>query len=326
LAKISFTGTIRAASKETMRRISVIHPKNFRQKGTHAKAIFALGMVCFFWGTTWIASKQGVKYMPALQLAGIRQLLGGSCYLLYFLYKGATWPKGKEWGPIILLAILNFSLSNGLSTWGVKYITAGLGSIIGAIVPLWIVLIGYLRTRELKPITTFGIVLGFGGICVVFFEHLHDFFNPQFSFGIFMSITATLTWAIGSLYTKKQALSFNPYMSIGLQMVISGIALSAVSGVTGATVPIWEIPWQSWVAISYLVIFGSVISFIAYLYALQHLSAEQSSIYAYINPIIAVLFGAALFQEPLTIYIIAGGMITLLGVYLVQRGQKAINN
>ena len=103
--------------------------------------ILALCWVSFFWGTTWIASKEGVKHMPALQLVAIRQFLGGFLYISFFLYKKAPWPKGKQWKTIIILSILSFVLSNGLSTWGVKYISSGLGAIIGALVPLWIVII-----------------------------------------------------------------------------------------------------------------------------------------------------------------------------------------
>ena len=82
--------------------------------------ILALCWVSFFWGTTWLASKEGVKHMPALQLVTIRQFLGGILYVGYFFIKKEPWPKGKEWRTILVLAILNFMLSNGLSTWGVN--------------------------------------------------------------------------------------------------------------------------------------------------------------------------------------------------------------
>ena len=132
--------------------ISYLNPLHFRKRGKRGKAFIALGMVCFFWGTTWLASKEGVRHMPALQLAGMRQLIGGTCYVIFFLAKGATWPKGKEWFPILVLSCLNFFLSNGLSTWGVKYISAGLGSIIGAIFPLWLVVIGlFAQKSRMKP-------------------------------------------------------------------------------------------------------------------------------------------------------------------------------
>lgn len=307
-------------STDAIKSLSAFNPLTIRKKGTRAKAIFALALVCFFWGTTWLASKEGVRHMPALELAGIRQLIGGACYVIFFLSKGAKLPKGNEWVPILVLSFLNFMLSNGLSTWGVKYISAGLGSIMGAIFPLWLVVIGIFSSRGKIPVKAIiGLLLGFGGVCIIFYEHLQDFLIPDFRFGILLSLAATWTWAFGTLYTKKQAVNFNPYFSLGLQMVISGIAVFSISRVSKTFIPVTEIPWQSWAAIAYLVIFGSIIAFIAYLYALQILPTEQASVYAYINPIVAVVLGSIIFDEKLTLFIIIGGAVTLLGVYLVNK-------
>lgn len=280
--------------------------------------IIALCCVCFFWGTTWIASKEGVKHMPALQLAGIRQFIGGSLYVVYFLYKKAPWPKGKQWRTIFILSILNFTLSNGLSTWGVKYISSGLGAIINAVFPLWIVIITIFSGQKLARLAVFGLIISFGGVCVIFYEHLNDFINPDFRFGILLSIIATISWAFGSLYTKKKAATFNPYFSLGLQMFISSIIVLAITGATGTGVNITSIPANSWWSIGYLVLIGSVLTFIAFIYMLQRLPAEINSIYAYINPIVAVLLGAIIFGEPLTLAIAIGGSVTLGGLYLVN--------
>lgn len=280
--------------------------------------ILALCWVSFFWGTTWLASKEGVKHMPALQLAGIRQLIGGMLYVGFFLYKKTPWPKGKQWKTIFILSILNFVLSNGLSTWGVKYISSGLGAIIGAIFPLWIVLITVFRGEKIARLSILGLVISFGGVCVIFYDHLADFLKPDFRFGIFISLIATFTWAFGTLYTRKKAASFNPYFSLGLQMLISSLITLAIIGATGTGVNINAIPVNSWWAIGYLVIIGSVLTFIAYIYMIQRLPAEISSIYAYINPIVAILLGAIIFGEPLTLAIAFGGAVTLCGLYLVN--------
>jgi drug/metabolite transporter (DMT)-like permease len=280
--------------------------------------ILALCWVSFFWGTTWLATKEGVKHMPALQLAGIRQFIGGMLYVGFFLLKKAPWPKGKQWKTIFILSILNFVLSNGLSTWGVKYISSGLGAIIGAIFPLWIVLITVFRGEKIARLSILGLVISFGGVCVIFYDHLADFLKPDFRFGIFLSLFSTLTWAYGTLYTRKKAASFNPYFSLGLQMLISSILLLAFTGATGTGISITGIPAISWFAIGYLTIIGSVLTFIAYIYALQHLPAHVSSVYAYINPIVAVLLGTIIFNEPLTTAIAIGGTVTLCGLYLVN--------
>lgn len=280
--------------------------------------IIALCWVSFFWGTTWLASKEGVKHVPALQLAGIRQLIGGILYVAFFLYKKAPWPKGKQWKAIFILSILNFVLSNGLSTWGVKYISSGLGAIIGAIFPLWIVIITLFNGQRLARLSIFGLVVSFCGVCVIFYDHLADFFKPDFRFGIIISLIATVSWAFGSLYTKKKAASFNPYFSLGLQMLISSFITLAIVGATGTGVNISSIPANSWWAMGYLIIIGSVLTFIAFIYMLQRLPPEINSIYAYINPIVAVLLGAIIYDEPLTTAIAIGGSITLCGLYMVN--------
>ncbi len=284
--------------------------------------MLALCWVSFFWGTTWLASKEGVKYMPALQLAAIRQFIGGALYVSFFLFKKATWPKGKQWKAILILSVLNFVLSNGLSTWGVKYISSGLGAIIGAIFPLWIVIISFFRGERLARLAVIGLIVSFGGVCVIFYDHLSDFLKPDFRFGILLSLIATLTWAFGSLYTKKKAASFNPYFSLGLQMLISSILLFAYTGATGTSVNVTTIPMESWWSIAYLVVIGSVFTFIAFIYALQHLPAEISSIYAYINPIVAVILGALIYNESLTTMIVLGGCVTLFGLYLVNKAMR----
>jgi drug/metabolite transporter (DMT)-like permease len=309
------------------RQASFLNPFTFKQKGTQGRAIFALSVVCFFWGTTWVASKEGVRYMPALQLAAIRQTTAGLLYVSYFLLKKTALPRGKEWLPVMVLSVLNFMLSNALSTWGVKYISAGLGSIIGSIFPLWLVLIGLLGANtSVNRKASVGLAFGFTGICVIFYQYLQDFLNADFRFGIFLSVASTWSWAIGTIYTKKEAVKFNPYFSLGLQMLISGPLVYLVSSVTNNVVPFENIPWQSWAAIAYLVLFGSVISFVAYLYALQNLPTEQVSLYAYINPVVALFTGALIFGEKLTFAIVVGVLITLVGVRLVNKAVKADSN
>lgn len=296
-----------------------IYSSFLRHRGTRFRALFALGLVCVFWGTTWIATKFGVSHMPALQLAGIRQFFAGSAYLAYFSMKGKMLPRGKEWLPILILGFLNFVFTNGLTTWGIQFITAGLGAIISSIFPLWLMLIGLFSSEYKVPgKAVWGLLLGFSGICVIFSEHLGDFLNADFRFGIFLSLTASLSWATGTFFTKKAVKNFDPYFSIGIQMFISGIVLYCTAWGSGMTVPVRLIPWQSWAAIFYLVLIGSVLTFAAYLYALQNLPTNLVSTYGYINPVVAVLLGALLFNEKLTLFIAAGGVITLAGVYLVN--------
>ena len=304
---------------DTINGLLLYTPKNLKQKSPDFLALLALGMVSLVWGTTWVVSRQGVLHMPALQLSGVRQIIGGSCYLLFFLFKKYPLPSRSDFIPLIVLSILNFVMSNGLSTWGVKYISAGLASIIGAIFPLWIVLIGYAAGTSNPPKKAIaGVLIGFSGICVIFYDHLSDFINPDFRVGIFLSLIATLSWAFGTLYTKKHAKVFNPYFGLGFQMVLAGLILTIISSFDPAFMSVSEIPAISWFAIFYLVIFGSLVGFTCYLYALQHLPTEQTSIYAYINPLVALVTGWIVLGEEISFIILLGCLITLFGIYLVN--------
>lgn len=299
-----------------------IYAKIQNQKNQLGLPILALIWVCIAWGTTWLASKEGVKHMPAFQLAGVRQFIAGLCYIAFYIWKKEAFPRGKQWRTIITLALLNFTLSNGLSTWGVKYISSGLGAIIGAIFPLWIVIFSLFKGEKIKKNAIIGLLVCTGGIIVIFNEYLSDFINPYFTFGIFLSVISTITWAIGSVYTKEKASDFNPYFSLGLQLFISSLIILSITWISGDSVSVFEIPLKSWLALGYLVIIGSIITCIAFVYALQKLPTELSSIYAYINPIVAILLGSVIFGEPLTLLLAIGGMITLLGLYMVNKALK----
>jgi len=287
------------------------------------KAYLALFVVCIVWGVSWVGTKAAVKYMPPIQMVGIRQIIAGLAYVLFFVMRGKSLPKGKEWYPIILLSALNFMISNGLATWGVKLTTAGLSSILGAVFPLWLVLILTLRgSSKIPPLAWLGILLGFGGICIIFYDHLAELFHPGFQLGVILGLMAALAWAFGTVYTKEFALSFNPYHSIGWQMLISGIVLTLIAQVSGNVIPLNEVKLYTWGAIAFLVIISSIIAFVAYLYALQKLPTGLVSIYAYINPIVAVVTGSILLNERMTLVMMAGAIITLTGVYIVNKSLK----
>ena len=181
-------------------------------------------------------------------------------------------------------------------------------------------MIGLFDRRRIKisPKAIAGMLFGFAGICIIFYDHLKEFLDTNFRYGIIISLTASLTWAFATIYTRQQARHFNPYFGIGLQLLISGTVLFIISAISGNIVPLYLISWQTWSIIAYLVVFGSVLSFFAYLYALQRLPTAQVSIYAYINPVVAVLLGSLVFSEKLTLYIAAGGLVTLFGIFLVN--------
>jgi drug/metabolite transporter (DMT)-like permease len=301
-----------------------LQPLSPERHSERTKALFAVGLVSFFWGTTWLASKRGIAHMPALQMSGIRQLAGGSLYILYFSLKGYRWPTRSQLLRLTWMSVLMFVLSNGLSTWSVQYIPSGMGAVIGAIAPIWIAVFSLFLFKDTRMnlMTSAGLLLGFGGILIIFSDYLEALFNSDFYLGIIMGIVSTMTWALGTLFTVKHAKEFDPYYGIGWQMFLSGIILSAMAWATGHRIPLAEIPAVSWYAIAYLVVVGSIITFAAFIYSLKRLPAAQASVYAYINPIVAVAIGSFMNDEKFNSVIAGGTAVTLLGVYLVNTGFK----
>jgi drug/metabolite transporter (DMT)-like permease len=301
---------------------STLQPLRPSKQTDRTRALFAVGIVSLLWGTTWLASARGIAHMPALQMAGIRQLIGGGVYIAYFRFKGFKWPNRAALLQFTWMSVVMFVVSNGLSTWSVKYIPSGLGAVIGAIAPIWIAVFSLFMFKDtrINRTTGLGLLLGFGGIVVIFYEYFDAILNSSFSIGLLMGLVATMTWGLGTLFTVKHARNINPYYSIGWQMFISGLILTAIAVMSGQRIPITEIPAESWYAIAYMVIAGSVIAFAAFIYALKRLPAAQASVYAYINPVVAVAIGSLLNNEKLTMLIAVGTMITLFGVYLVNTG------
>ena len=300
--------------------LSLNRGRSRRKKSKRATALFAVGVVSILWGTTWMASKVGIKYIPALQLSGLRHLIGGGLYVLYFALFKKMVPQKHQFIQIAWMSILMFVLSNGLSVLSVVYMPSGLGAVVGAIAPIWVVLFSvFVFNRiKIKPQTILGIVVGFLGVIITFYEFLGDILHSDFSLGIIFGVISSITWALGTLFTAKQTKDMDPYFAMGWQMFLSGLILNTISFASGNFVNYNKIPAEGWYSIAYLVIIGSVIAFGAYIYALKRLPATLVSIHSYINPIVAILIGTILMNEALTTFIFIGTIVTLIGVYIVK--------
>ena len=293
-----------------------------------AKGLTAVAIVSILWGTTWMASKVGIKYLPALQLSGLRHVIGGGLYVIYFAVFKKMFLRKDQFLRIFMMAIIMFVLSNGLSVLSVAYMPSGIASVVGAIAPIWVVIIGYFFQKNTKLLaqTIIGIVLGFAGVIICFYDYMSEIKEGSFALGIFYGLISSITWAIGALLTAKQAKDTDPYFSLGWQMLLSGILLNLISFVTGDFVEIDHLPKEAWLSIAYLVIIGSVIAFGAYVFALKRLPAALVTVHAYINPIVALIIGSLLLDEQLTKNIAIGTIATLLGVFLVNNSFRKTTN
>ena len=225
------------------------------------------------------------------------------------------------------MALLMFVGANGLSTWSLKYIPTGLSALIGALYPLCVVLIEFFffNNKNINILTITGLLLGIGGVGIVFYESAFHHRPPNFFSGVGLSAAAMLAWSIGTIVISRNKLKINPYYATGWQMLISAAILLPIAYATQPLIPLQDISARAWMAIAYLVIMGSIISFAAFVYSMKELPAALFSLYAYFNPLVAILVAGFLLHEPLTINIWWGAIVTLLGVYLVNYSIKRKN-
>jgi drug/metabolite transporter (DMT)-like permease len=302
----------------------LIFNTNYKQETTHKLyAYICLAAVSILWGTTWIASTYSVRQgTPAFQVVMLRQFLAGLVMLVVMIII----KKGQiKWPPIkntIYLSFLNFICSNGVSTWAVQYLPGGLASIIGATYPLWLVLIYYFfYNRVVNYKVWIGLFTCFIGLVIIFLPKISfDQFDNKYFLGLGLSIFATMTWAVANIVTKQQTeKDIDPYISLSLQMILSSVVIYLVLKSFGIWMPLSSIKGEVWLGIWYLVIIGSVIAYSCFLYALKHLDAEQVSIYAYVNPIVALLLGFFFLNEEINSYTATGTIIVLGGLYLLNK-------
>lgn len=290
------------------------------------KAYIALGLVSFFWGTTYIASRIGVQQMPGLFVSGVRQFLSGSILVGFFLIKGYHFPGRAIMKKISVQSIFLLCIANGLLTWSLEYISGGLAAIIAALVPLFIALftVWLSKTAKITRRMLAGLIIGFAGVLTIFYDYPGQQQHSSFLFGVMLAVISTLSWSFGTVYTSNQKPPIDILFNVGLQMLIAGIVILIVCGITGKYVNLSNVGMSSWLALSYLIVFGSLLAYSAYVYVIGKLPPTQVSIYAYINPIVAVLLGWLLLSEKMNVNMIIGTTITLSGVYLVNREFKKV--
>lgn len=287
------------------------------------KAYFALAATSLIWGTTWVANKIAVAHVPGLQISYLRQLCAGVLFIAYFKLKGEPWPTLRQLKPLLFISFFLIILNSGLSTWSLTYITSGLGALISAMAPLCMVLLESVIYKSKNTLFTYmGLLIGFAGITIVFYENAFSSHSTGYLWGLVLGLIATIAWSAGSVLVARSKIKIDPYYGLGWQMVMGAPFIYLMAVVTGNHVPLSSIPFISWAAILYLIVIGSIIAFACFMYSTKHLPMTISSLYAYFNPIIAMIVGAILLKEKLTFNILTGTLVTLVGVYLVNYSMK----
>lgn len=291
---------------------------------TKQKAYIGLCLTSVIWGTTWVASKIGIKQVPALEIASIRQFVAGVLLIGFFMLKGQKLPTFKEFLWLGMMGILLFVSANGIATHSLKYVSSGMAALIAALYPLCVVLIErvFFRNTKITTVTFIGLLLGICGIAVVFYDNAFSNHTPGYILGVILGLVAMLSWAVGTIVLARSNKKINPYYAAGWEMLISSVIIMIMLWISGDTLPLSQIPMVSWAALAYLVIASNIVTFIAFIYTMKHLEPAKAALYAYINPIVAIFTGSILLNEKITWKIIVGSVITLIGVYLVNQSLR----
>jgi drug/metabolite transporter (DMT)-like permease len=288
------------------------------------KAYIALACVCFFWGTTFIASRIAINTFPVTFLSGIRFIFAGSLLGIYFFgIKKNPLPPLRELASIVFNGLLMIGAANGLLTFALNYMPTNTASTICASLPFWILGLNLLfhKTEKVNSQTFVGLVVGFVGLLIIFYDGL--FISPKagFSFGLLLTIISNLSWALGMVFTKKYKVSAKPFVVATIQLLSAGVVMCVLGFLTIDNYDFLSFDnAQGWLAILYLATFGSVVGYGAYIYSLAHLPVTVVSIYTYINPLIAIWLSWWILDEKInTLTWLSVGLI-LVSVYIVNRG------
>lgn len=203
------------------------------------------------------------------------------------------------------------------------YIPSGLAALIVCIMPVYIVLINLVLGKEKQLLNTkviSGFLLGCAGIFLIFRDNISDLAKPQYFFGVLASFAACLFWAIGSIYMKSNTFNTSAYSNAAIQFISGGIGCFIFSAVFDDFGRLAIINSDSLWALAYLIVIGSLLSYMSYLYAIRHLPMIVVSTYAYVNPVIAIILGVAVLSEKITWITVGALVVTLLGVYMINAG------
>jgi drug/metabolite transporter (DMT)-like permease len=294
------------------------------RSGLSAKAWLALLAVYIIWGSTYLAIRVAVRTVPPLLAAGGRWTLAGIMMLTFGLrYRNEngeppSWPSARQWVSAAIIGTALCLGGNGLVSVAEKRISSGMAALLIATVPLFVALFDFARNRARMPMSVIGgLALGFGGTAVLV--------RPQHgagavdTVGALTVLAAGAAWAAGSLYARNAPLPERPAVATGMEMLCGGIAsllVSAIGGDLGSFHP-GAVSGKSLLAIGYLIVFGSLVAFSAYVWLLRNVRISIVTTYAYVNPLVAVLLGWLILNERVTSTVFIGGSIIIAAVAII---------
>lgn len=290
-------------------------------KNYDRKTLLAYLAVCFFWGSTYLAIKIGVRNFPPFMFAGTRFVIAGSLMILYSKLKGYSFPHNKI--NIMKVSVVGLFMllgGNGLVVFTQQWVHSGIASLLVATVPLFMAIIEILilKHKKMDYRGFIGLALGFGGVAYL---TLVDKGVGVIDFkGTLLLLMASLSWSIGSVFSKSIKTNSSIISNIGIQMLAGGIGLFIIGTISGEITRVYFTKSSS-LALLYLIVFGSIVGYSCYIYVLSKWPASKAGTYAYVNPVVAVGLGAIVLNEPFNLSIVVSMIIIIMGVFIVQRAK-----
>lgn len=285
-----------------------------------------IGMLIIYvvWSSTYLAIRFAVESFPPFIMAAARFLIAGILLYGFRRIKGDAPPRGLEWRSTAIIGLFLLLGGNGGVSWAEQRVVSSIAALLVGSTPLWIVLVDAIRPNGKKPgwLAFAGVILGFIGIAILidpWGSNLSDHTAVIDGWGIAALLLASFSWAIGSVFSRQAELPASPLLATGMEMILGGIGLLVVGTVMGEwqQLRLEEISLRSWWSLAYLIIFGSLIGFATYTWLLRVAPISLVSTYAYVNPLVAILLGNVLAQEPLTTQLVISAVIIIGSVIII---------
>jgi drug/metabolite transporter (DMT)-like permease len=290
------------------------------------RILVAFAAVYFVWGSTYLFIRFAIETIPPFLLGGVRFLLSGAILYVIARRRGAPRPTTSDLRMAAITGFLMLGMGNGGVLWAEQTVPSGVAALIVSTVPVWIVLIDWLRPNGVRPrLPVFaGLALGLAGMIILIGPRAVIGHGNVDVTGALVLLVGSVGWAVGTLLSRRSARTGSPVVISALQMLAASIALTVAAVVSGEPSSFaWsQVSRWSLVSLAYLVFGGSIIGYTAYVYLLGRVSAAKAATYAYVNPVIAVLLGWAFAHEPIGARTIIAAAVILAGVAIITSMQS----
>ena len=288
-----------------------------------AAVLAAFAALYVIWGSTYLGIRFAIETMPPFTMAGVRFVAAGAILYAWSRARGAVPATRPQWRTAVVVGACLLLGGNGGVTWAEQFVPSGVAALIVASTPMWMVLLDAVRLRAWpRPAVIAGLALGLVGIwLLVGPSDLGS--DPVDPVGALAVGAAAFFWAVGSIYQRGAPKAEATLLNVGMQMLVGGALLLLAGVVLGERLVLADVSAKSAGALAYLVFFGAIVGYSAYVWLLKVSTPAKASTYAYVNPIVAVLLGWALADEPLGPRVLSASVAVVAAVALITTARAA---